>query len=139
MSQFTTDFVGKLIGKNLWEVYEPFEYHVGKYPSDIIIQVPVKFITDFASVPRIFWSIISPIDEHGKAAVLHDYLYYTGFYSRKKSDLIFLEALEVLKVKKWKRICMYYSVRLFGWYAWCKWRIKKRYKGGETIKWKLPE
>ena len=120
MSSFTTPFVGELIGPNLWKVKEPFEYHVGQYPSDEIIKVPVGFVTNFASVPRIFWVIISPVDDHGKAAVTHDYCYSMHYHSRKRSDEIFKEALEVLGVKKWKVFCMYWAVRLFGSPNWVK-------------------
>lgn len=124
MSQFTTPFVGMLVGKNKWAVYNKFEYHVGCYPSEEIIKVPQGFVTNFASVPRIFWPLISPIDEHGKAAVIHDYCYSTGIYSKRRSDDIFLEAMEVLEVRKWKRFCIYWAVRLFGWFAWYRSRIR---------------
>lgn len=122
MSQFTTPFVGELIGLNLWIVREPFEYHVGSYPSLEVIKVPVGFITDFATIPRIFWPIISPIDIHGKAAVIHDYCYEIALYPRKRCDEIFLESLEVLDVNKAKRNIMYYAVREFGYSYWFKCR-----------------
>lgn len=118
MSQFTTSLIAELVGKNKWKVYEKFEYHIGSYPSQKVVEVPVGFITDFASVPRIFWFLISPIDKHGKAAVIHDYLYYTKIYSRKEADKIFLECLKVLGVTTWKQYTMYYAVRYFGWWAW---------------------
>lgn len=124
MSQFTTNFKGELIGKNLWKNLEQFEYHVGDYPSEEIITVPVDYVTNFASVPRIFWAIISPIDNHAKAAVVHDYLYDSGRYTRKRSDEIFLEALNVLDVKTWKKHCLFYGVRLFSWYRWNQIRSK---------------
>jgi hypothetical protein len=118
MSQFTQPFVGELIGDNKWRVYIPFEYHVGRYPSEIVIYVPVGFETDFASVPRIFWSLISPVDTHGKAAVVHDYCYRHGLYPKSTCDKIFREALQVLKVPKWKIFCMYWAVVLFAWRGW---------------------
>jgi hypothetical protein len=130
MSQFTTNFKGELVWKNTWQNLEQFEYHVGTYPSDEIIVVPVKFETDFASVPRIFWSIISPIDTHAKAAVIHDYLYYTGIYSRKRSDEIFKEALIVLNVEPWKVQAMYRSVRTFSWHAWNRHRAREKKEQG---------
>jgi hypothetical protein len=46
MSQFTTPFVGELVGRNLWKVVTPFEYHVGRYPSEEVIVVPVGFVTN---------------------------------------------------------------------------------------------
>ena len=118
-SQFTSPFRGELIGKNLWRVLEPFEYHVGTFPSKEIITVERNFVTNFASVPRMFWGIISPIDTHGKAAVVHDYAYYKNLYQdRKKCDQIFLEGLRVLDTAEWKAIAMYDAVRMFGWHRW---------------------
>jgi hypothetical protein len=126
MSQFTTPFIGELIGKNLWKNYQPFEYHIGTYPSDEIITVPAGFKTNFASVPRIFWPILSPIDDHGKAAVIHDYCYAKGLYNRRISDKIFREGLRVLNVKSWKVFCMYYGLRMFGWIVWWKYRLREK-------------
>ena len=102
-----------------------FDYHVGTYPSNEIIHVPAGFVTNFASVPRIFWPIISPIDDHGKAAVIHDYCYDRGLYSKKRCDDIFKEALNVLNVKPWRVFCIYWSVRLFAWPAWFKCRLRR--------------
>jgi len=125
MSQFTSNFKGELIGKNKWKNLEEFEYYLEE-SSDEVIAVPKGFITDFASVPRIFWAIISPIDKHAKAAVVHDYCYYDATYSRKESDLIFKEALKVLKVVPWKVEVMYIAVRIGGWNAWRKHRRREK-------------
>lgn len=125
MSQFTTKLKVEPIGRNKWILQEGFEYHVGHLGSDERIVVPAGFVTDFASVPRIFWPIIDPVGKHGKAAVVHDYCYATACYKRLRSDEIFLEGMEVLKVKRWKRKVMYWSVVLFGWGAWNKHRRKE--------------
>ena len=125
MSQFTTKLNVEPIGNNKWILIEGFEYHVGCYPSDEIITVPKGFITDFASVPKVFWSIIDPIGKHGKAAVIHDYCYYTAYYSRIRSDQIFLEGMKVLKVEPWKRQVMFHVVVMFGWWAWLKHRHRE--------------
>ena len=126
MSQFTTELVVKQISKKKWKLIEGFEYHIGSYPSKEIIKVPAGFVTDFASVPRIFWRILPPLGPYKAAALIHDYLYYTGLYNKVRSDEIFLEAMKVLNVKIWKRTIMFYSVLLFGWLAWYKnrWKIK---------------
>jgi len=125
MSQFTTNFKGELIGKNKWKNLEKFEYHIGEYPSKEVIVVPADFETDFASVPRMFWGFISPVDTHAKAAVIHDYCYY-NLYNRKKSDKVFLEGLKVLNVPRWKVFCMYRAVRTFGWIVWWRYKIKRK-------------
>jgi len=126
MSKFTSELNVTPLGNNKWKVNDEFEYHVGCYPSNEIINVPIGFITDFASIPRILWTIIDPVGKHGKAAVIHDYCYATACYSRKRSDEIFLEAMEVLKVEEWKRKVMFYSVSYFGWFAWNKHRKREQ-------------
>jgi hypothetical protein len=123
MSQFTTPLINEHIDGRLWKLAAPFEYHLGKYPVEFlsdIIRVPVGFIHDFASIPRLFWAILPPTGLYGKAAVIHDYLYRVQTYSRKRADLIFLEAMEVLNVPKWKRVIIYRAVRLCGWNAYRK-------------------
>lgn len=117
MNKFTSDLIVKSCTASKWELDEEFYFYFDeKYKKDGVI-VPAGFITDFASVPRILWSIIPPTGRYTKAAVLHDYLYVTKGdhnFSRKYCDKLFLEAMKVLKVKKWKRIIMYLAVRAFG-------------------------
>jgi hypothetical protein len=127
MSTFTTPLQLEVVGKWKFKVVTPFEYHRFTYPNpdeEQIIKVPIGFINDIASVPRIFWSILSPIDEYAKAAVIHDYLYSTGIVSKTEADNIFREAMEVLNTPKWKIACVYWAVRLFGFFAWYRSRIR---------------
>jgi len=125
MSSFTSPLVVEYLGEGKWRLVHPFEYHVGDEASDEIISVPVGFVTDFASIPRVFWSILSPYGRHGKAAVVHDYLYATNKdYDRKQSDDIFKEAMVVLGVNWLKRGIMYNAVRWFAGGVWKKYRKK---------------
>src|SRR5262245_55189884 len=41
------------------------------------VTVPVGFVTDFASIPRIFWSALPPDGRYTYPAIVHDYLYWT--------------------------------------------------------------
>jgi hypothetical protein len=118
MSSFTSPLVVSPINSRDWKLMRRFTYHVGSKYSRTYIRVPRGFVTDFASVPRIFWSLIPPWGRYGKAAVIHDYLYKENIGSRKSADDIFLEAMEVLKVSVLKRIIMYWAVRIFGYFAW---------------------
>jgi len=129
LSQFTTPLVMDKIGEKEWILLKTFEYHVGCYPSTEIIIVPEGFHTDLASIPKIFWPILPPDGPYGKAALVHDYCYRFACYNRKRSDEIFLEGMEVLKVEEWKQTTMFHSVRLFGWHAWNK-RRKEQYEHG---------
>lgn len=116
MAHFNRPLTVTKIDANLWVVEIPFRYYIGDESS--FVDVPDGTLTDFASVPRIFWTVLSPDGEHTQAAVLHDYLYKSHIKTRKESDDIFLEAMGVLKVSFWKKNIMYWSVRIFGRIAW---------------------
>ena len=119
-----------------WQVVEDFEYHVGKEESNDVVKVPAGFITDGASIPKIFWSIIGgPWGKYGYAAILHDFCYSTQTRTRLASDKIFLEAMKVLQVNIFKRLIMYRAVRIASFIPWNK-RAKQIKK--EVLKTCLP-
>ena len=95
-----------------WKLLSPLVFESDKY-GEII--VPVNFLTDFASVPRIplIYAIFGNTSH--SAATLHDYL-YSGLQdiSRKDADAVFLEAMESRKQSKWHRKVMWKAVRWFG-------------------------
>jgi len=114
-------FTSKLILEQLdttenrrWELRKPLIWTT----SNRRIMVPAGFRTDFASVPRLFWRILPPFGLYGKAAVLHDWLYFEAMLSRETADGIFLEAMVELGVAKWKRRIMYRAVRMFGFWSY---------------------
>jgi signal peptidase I len=121
MNTFTTALdLEPLDNRNNWVLVNSFTYALGSEDGVDVINVPAGFVTNFGTIPRIFRNMIRPLGRYGKAAILHDYLYRIGViinnrnYTRKEADLIFLEAMEVLKVPKWKRKSIYFAVRMFG-------------------------
>jgi hypothetical protein len=78
------------------------------------ITVPFGFVTDFASVPRLLWSLFPPIGRYGYAAVFHEQHGMT----RKEADLVFRDTMDELGVPAWKKLTLYSAVRLFGGAAW---------------------
>lgn len=79
------------------------------------ITVPKGFITDGASIPQVFWSVLSPFDNYFGAAVIHDYLYtYNIGFNREQADLIFKEAMFNLGVPWYTREVIFRAVRIFG-------------------------
>lgn len=100
------------IGKYRYEICADLRMSV----NDTIIVIPKGFQTDFASIPKVLWSFVSPMDDQLMLpALLHDFLYRSEFYSRKESDCIFYDALRYQYVSIWKATLMYYTVRLAGW------------------------
>lgn len=85
-----------------------------------IVLVPVGFVTDGASIPKIFWSIIgSPFTgKYKKPALIHDYLYATHLTSRKRADSIFIEGMKYLGVSRVKRVLMWLAVKIGGGFIW---------------------
>ena len=115
---FPLPLQGKFVGKGQWKLLKSFEYHSKKYG---ITKIPKGFIVNGASFPPLIYSIMgSPWGgRFAKPSVAHDWLYSIK-HNRKKSDLIFLEAMKVCKVPFWKRHVMFQALRLFGWYLYNK-------------------
>jgi len=93
--------------------------------------VPKGFVSDGASVPRIFWSIIPRDGVYTPAAVMHDWLYKAGVMSKKDADIIFYKIMRECEVPLWKRRAMYCAVKWFGGWAWRKHRKNDKKERGE--------
>lgn len=97
------------LGIDLWNTTNSFIYYIGEDKGDTFVRVPAYFLTDGASIPSVFWSMIPPWGRYGQAAILHDFLCeylqieeggYVKSITREEADLIFREALGVLEVPK---------------------------------------
>jgi hypothetical protein len=100
-----------------WVLFSDLAYHVGD--SDIIITIPKGFVTDFASIPRPFWSAgLSPNGKYSKAAIVHDYLYWVQGCTRRQADNILMIAMKESGVDAATRTAIYEGVRLGGDSAW---------------------
>lgn len=71
--------------------------------------IPTSFVSDGATVPRLFWIIFPPVGRYFLAAVLHDYLLSKG-YPWMKANKLFLEALKIQGVSLWVCYLMYIAV-----------------------------
>lgn len=83
-------------------------------------RVYAGFITDGASIPRLFWFLFSPIGNHMKAAVLHDSMLQSkdlSYSERTAIDKTFYQAMLKSGVMKWRAYTMWKAVRV--WYH-CK-------------------
>lgn len=88
---------------------------------DTAVTVPAGFLTDFASIPRVVWSVIGhPAGRYAQAAVLHDWMYRSGSVRRSRADELFRESMLVLGVPAWQRWAMWAAVRVGGWAAYRK-------------------
>ena len=139
VSRFTEILtVSPLADGRTWVTRKEFGYDIGVEGSDNTVDVPIGFMTDFASVPRPLWAVLPRWGKYGNAAVIHDYCYWEQKRSRKESDGIFREAMQVLKVPMWKTLLMYYAVRLGGGLAWSG-NKRLRKKGIDRVAPIMPE
>lgn len=83
------------IGKRKWRLLQSFG------------PVPKGFITDGASVPRIFWWVASPGTDAFEAAVIHDWYLMV---QPSIADLMFFKYLLAYGVPKWRAYLLYWSV-----------------------------
>ena len=109
--------MSKLLVKDLmngkFELVGDYVYQIENY----VIKVPKSFVTDYASIPRIFRAIVLPYGKHSGASVVHDYLYSKNCelnIERKKADKIFFEILKEEGVNPILARLMYIAVRIFG-------------------------
>lgn len=77
------------------------------------ITIPKGFITDFASVPKIFWFFIPPMGKHNRAALMHDYLCWSSLISREDADYKFYKSLKEHGVSKGIAKIMHLAVRVY--------------------------
>lgn len=103
---YAADAARKL-GRDLWRVKSPFSFLFQWKGEEAKVNIPRGYLTDGASVPRIFWSVVPPWGIYGAAAIIHDFLceYLVILVdgklqkiSRKEADQIFVAAMRELRV-----------------------------------------
>lgn len=99
------------IGKRLWILSQDF---VVRTPRGIFV-VPRGYITDHASVPQLFWSIIPPVASSlAEGSIIHDYFYSKGTEDvpRKFADECLKEIAKVKGNEWFKANAAYRAVRV---------------------------
>lgn len=96
------------LGKDYWKVNKGFKFYFDDVNGNRYwVNIPAGYLTDGASVPRAFWSIIPPWGNYGQAAIVHDYLCeYLSVtcdgqpvkITRRNADQIFNIAMHALDV-----------------------------------------
>ena len=84
--------------------------------ENYIVTISDGLLTDGASIPKLFWSIIgSPFcGKYVGSALIHDALYSSHIISKEESDLLFLDMMRENGVNEIKIALIYEAVKLFG-------------------------
>ena len=99
-----------------WRLKSSLVFHSEAILETIL--VPTGFVTDLASIPRLFWNILPPFGRYTEAAIVHDWIYRNHTFSRMVCDALFFEMMVALNTPKVTRWTIYLAVRCFGWSAW---------------------
>jgi hypothetical protein len=101
------------------------------------VEVPAGFVTDLASVPRAFWSLLRPDGRYVYPAIIHDFLYWTQDRHRSDADMILKTGMEEFSVDAATTAAIYHAVRLGGGVSWQN-NIELRMRGERRILKKFP-
>lgn len=100
-----------------WILMEDMEYEIGT--TSIKVVVPAGFVTDFASIPQPLWSFgLTPHGAYSRAAVIHDYLYWTQGCTKAQSDRIMLIAMKESQASSFDEQIIYEGVNRLGESSW---------------------
>jgi len=102
------------------------------------VTVPKGFVTDFASIPRPFWSLLRPDGEYTYPAIIHDFLYWNQDRTRDKADMIFKLGMEDFRINAATIAIIYNAVRLGGESSWRE-NASEKARGEKRILVKFPQ
>lgn len=110
-------------GRREFELDRDFSATVNGTP----LVIPAGFITDFASVPRLFQNVVENDDpDILKPSVIHDFLYsrhglaWLGVapFTRAQCDAILRAGMAARGAPAWRQWAVWSAVRIGGWAPW---------------------
>lgn len=126
-------------GLHTYELVFDYSYSWLAEGSEWEIRIPAGFRYDGISNPRLFWMVtgITPDGLGRAAALVHDWIYRhagampegsflkdgkacSDAWTRKQTDKLFANMLDVSGVSKFRRRVMYLGVRIGGRFFWRK-------------------
>lgn len=99
-----------------WVQEKDLNYQIGD--TQEVITVPAGFVHDGASIPRILHVAIPKTGWYGRAAIIHDYLYWSQLCTREQADNLMLIAMKESNVSTFDRVAIHIAVRKGGESAW---------------------
>lgn len=125
-----------LFGRRKWMLAQPFYCQV----RGVTVRLPAGFITDFASIPRLFWPVLSPTGILMIPGILHDWYYRHNFFETEEdagsrpfrlvfvgkgkwfADQVFKEVARQVNGMIVPNLAAWVALDMFGWWAWLKHR-----------------
>jgi hypothetical protein len=76
--------------------------------------IPKHYVSDGASVPRLFWSLYPPVGRYMLAALIHDWK-LDNQHGWGESNAVFDKAMAAIGIKASRHFAILNAVRLNGW------------------------
>jgi hypothetical protein len=100
-----------------WIVAQPMVYTIGSTTERVV--VPRGFVTDFASIPPALAPFgLTPHGQYSRAAIVHDYLYWSQGCTRAQADRLMVIAMKESGTGGFDEFAIYRGVDLGGGGAW---------------------
>jgi hypothetical protein len=101
-----------------WILLEEMAYELGN--TGVYIRVPSGFVTDYASIPVAVQRLtgLTPHGQYSRAAIIHDYLYWTQTCTREQADRILVIAMKESEVGSFDEAAIYKGVQVGGRKSW---------------------
>lgn len=91
-------------------VLRPLEFTTGPN-NEFALQVPIGFITDLASIPKLLWWWQSPHESTMAPAIIHDFLYWLQPCTKDEADAVMYIAMLQVGMKKSQIDKVYWGIR----------------------------
>lgn len=134
--KFLTELVLVDVGNGKhYILHHPLRYRTR---GQAVIEVPIGFVTDLASIPRGLWNFFPKTGGYSWAAVLHDYLYRNDsvpLVHQRTADELMKQAMEDSPhPPRWlTRQIIYLGLRVGGEHAFHQHPVAWRPAGLETV------
>ena len=130
-----------LFGRRKWRLRDDFYFIV----LGVVVRIPAGFVTDFASIPRPLWPLLSPTGILMIPAILHDWYYQYNFFEtdavdgsrpfgivfagrgKRFADAVFRQVAHVVNGMVIPNGAAWVFLGVFGWPAW--WSYRRRHRG----------
>jgi len=117
-----------LTSSRKWEVIDDYYFEIPWL--NIIVKIPKGFIFDGASIPKLFWPLLSPTGLLFIPGLFHDYGYKYNKWLDSEGNGIFVNAGQKFFDDQFRKLGVYINdmpildkiafvaLRGFGWMAW---------------------
>lgn len=110
-----TDITAGVNGK-FWILQKDLKWIIGGTKTEIV--VPRGFVTDYASIPQALWGVVKPRGQYDRAAIIHDYLYWSQGCTREQADRLMVIAMKESNVGWFDAVKIYKGLEVGGLIGW---------------------